>query len=278
MSLKIKKRSARYPLGLYTFVKQVEVTDLVDGPEQQLGKVIPSFTNAFTYSGNIVNYKFILNNENKTILNLNIDLDILKQNANFADQTLWSIDSTIVDNNIARTDSSEEYTVKQSEFVPLFSANYVTKPLYFQDTSMNGSKSTLLIFVPSKNSTIEELKFVVYSTDTTSPEIVITTTGDVEQEDAKIPELISTINISPSKPTINADDFVTLTITTGDPTVTEVYAEPVYGTTNKTRVRMVNGTGNIIVYSTDLIAGEPVRIKFGYKYYTGVAEYINTVT
>ena len=48
-------------------------------------------------------------------------------------------------------------------------------------------------------------------------------------------------------------------------------------TIEATRIALTNGVGTIRVSSLGLSTGDPVRIKFGYKYFTGVAEYTTTI-
>jgi len=90
--------------------------------------------------------------------------------------------------------------------------------------------------------------------------------------------ILSPITITPSKQTITEDDKVTLTVTTEDTSITEVYAEAVFGIVSKTRIALTNGVGTVNVMSLGLSVGDPIRIKFGYKFFTGLSEYTNTVT
>ena len=69
----------------------------------------------------------------KIISNLDIDLNKLKQNKDFADQTLWAIDNTAIQNNISRIDEAESYTVKTEEFVALYTLTYPSKTGVFED-------------------------------------------------------------------------------------------------------------------------------------------------
>lgn len=276
MSLKVKLREAYSPVGFLKYLDPIEVPANSTTPVFEAR--IPEYENKFSYSGNILNYQLILNNS-KIISNLDIDLNKLKQNKDFADQTLWAIDNTAIQNNISRIDEAESYTVKTEEFVALYTLTYPSKTGVFEDPNIQyGNETPLFIFVPSKNSTTEEVVFIVYTKDLGSPQVIFTSTGDIETSIGNFSNIVSPITISASKSSLNPDDSVVLTVTTGDPTITELYVEPVFGSTNKTRVRLINGVGTVTVYSTDLFVGEEVRIKFGYKWYSGVAEYTNIIT
>jgi hypothetical protein len=241
-----------------------------------------------TSSGNIVNYKLIqtLNNgEPEVVYNINMDIDLLKTIPAFTNQSYFGISDTVYEyyKNDALATTATSYDVKYSEFTNIFANNFVDRKKLTAG-GLNGNKLPIAIFVPSVNSTINDIQFIVdvgvaqnefYPNYTFEFEI----TGDVNIADADrdLTKLVSPITVTASKPTLGEDDNVTLTVTAQDTTITEIYAEPVFGFVPKTRIALTNGVGTIKVSTLGLSIGDPVRIKFGYKYFTGVAEYTNTI-
>ena len=240
-----------------------------------------------TNTGNIVNYKLLqtLNSgETEVIYNINIDIDVLKTLPTYTNQSYFGISNSVYEyykTNTATT--TTPYEVKYSEFVNMYADNLIEKRKLTL-MALNGNMLPIAFFVPSANSTVNDIHFIVDVEDPQSVHYPMYTIefdiiGDVDVVDIDndLTKLVSPITISPSKPSMNADDMVTLTLTTQDTSITEVYAEAVFGIIPKTRIALTNGVGNIKVSSLGLSTGDPVRIKFGYKYFTGVAEYTTTI-
>ena len=57
----------------------------------------------------------------------------------------------------------------------------------------------------------------------------------------------------------------------------EIYVEPVYGITDKTRITLTSGQGSIRVLKSSVEAGNNIRVKLGFYSYTGLAEINKTV-
>lgn len=295
--LKIKKiTSSDYKPGWSRWLNfEEEPVTIVDGipsvisnPENPIRTIIGiKFEHRFSVSGNIVNYKLLqtLNTNTQTVIfNINIDIDVLKTLPTFTNQSYFGISNTVYDyyqTDIATT--TTPYEVKYSEFVNMYAANLVEKRKLTLEV-LDGNMLPIAFFVPSSSSTVNDIQFIVDVEDQESPHYPMYTiefdiTGDIAvvDIDKDLTKLVSPITISPSKSSMTADDMVTLTVTTQDTSITEVYAEAVFGIIPKTRIALTNGVGTIKVSSLGLSTGDPVRIKFGYKYFTGIAEYTTTI-
>jgi hypothetical protein len=244
---------------------------------------IPSTTiNHFiNLNQSVLNYKMII--EDTIIFNLNIDLNLIKQDSNFnKDQMIIGITDKLIDTLLSTEDNSNPYNVSKYELVNSLKETYLTKDPFIETASYDGNKCPFKIFVPSKSTSFENYSILVYTDNSEEPEI--THVYDSDTLDLEVSplspwrDIISDITITPSKQTISEDDTVTLTLTSEDTSVTEVYAEAVFGMLSKTRIALTNGVGTVKVMSLGLSVGDPVRIKFGYAFFTGVAEYTNTVT
>ena len=239
------------------------------------------FNHFVNVSNDIFNYKLII--EGNTVLNLNLDLNLIKQsNTLNADQVLIGITDKVIDTCLQYNGTVLPYNVSSYELVNMFNNTYVSKD--GPDSAVNdGNKCPFKIFVPSKNSSNEDLVVVMYGNNAVKePNLTHTYSSDTVtlevSELVKFKQILSDITITASKPTIQVDDSVTFTVTTSDTSVTEVYAEPVYGIITKTRIPLNNGVGTVVLSSSGLSVGDPVRVKFGYKFWTSVVEYTNTVT
>jgi hypothetical protein len=299
MSLKIKTRTTKSVYGVHRFFDPIQEsliddsddsrtlkTKVVDGVtiESMLAPETLNLVHNFTKIDDAVNYKFIVSNNEKIVCNFIIDLDIIKSRTDFSDQTLWAIKDSVFEEHTNRADKNSSYTLQSSDFISCYAETLITKANNRGTAEFDGNKAPIKFFVPSKNSVIDNVYFVVIYEEV-QPEVFdnfpfeFTTTGDVNVTSLdKVNNLISDITITSSNPTINEDDSVTLTLTTEDTSITEIYAEAVFGIVAKTRILLNNGVGTVNVSSLGLSSGDPVRIKFGYKYFSGVAEYTNTVT
>jgi hypothetical protein len=297
--LKIKTRLTKSVYGLSRFfdpIEDISLEDVIDDSRTIKTKVVDGVTfesvlapetlslvHNFTKIDDTVNYKLIVLNNENIVCNFIIDLDIIKSRGDFSDQTLWAIKDSVFEEHINRADKTSSYTLKASDLISTYVETFATKAPNTGTPNWDGNKSPIKLFIPSKNSNIDDVHFIVIYDDL-EPEVFnnfpieVTSTGDVDVASiANVNDLISGITITPSKSTLDEDDFVTLTLTAEDTSITEIFAEAVFGMVTKTRIPLNNGVGTVKVSSLGLSSGDPVRIKFGYKYYTGVAEYTNTI-
>jgi hypothetical protein len=292
MSLKIlKRRPAPDAWGLIRFTDPIEEPLLEEVSAERLGFqteagqeitfVKPddvTILNTFTVSGDIITYTLSVPAQNKTAFTINIDYNLIKSNIAFADQTMWAISDNIFDS----IKDGVPYTVTEDDIVSVFTKTLISKTPFISSQDIDCSKCPIQIFVPSKNSTINDITIIVPSKDTNDVVDVISTVDetDVVVSNTTLPLLnavISPITVISSKTTLNPDDTTILTVTTSDTSITEVYAEAVFGIITKTRISLTNGVGTVGLSALGLSSGDQVRVKFGYKLFTGVADYTNTI-
>jgi len=273
-------------MKLYTRIKNChgnymyfdDLIKSIEGLEEIPSTVI---NHSINLNGSVLNYKIIVDDNIR--LNLNIDLNIFKEEPSFnKDQLLFGINDSVIGTCLSAEDNITPYNVTKSDIVNLFKESNLTKDPYIESTKYNSNKCPFKIFVPSKNTSFADYNLMVYSNDPEEPLITHNYTSDTLDLDISALKpwrnIISDISINASKAVINEDDKVILTLTTEDTSITEIYAEPVYGMVSKTRIPLTNGVGTVNVISMGLAAGDPIRIKFGYSLFTGVTEYTNTVT
>jgi hypothetical protein len=286
--MKIKTREFNGHGNYIFFKRPIEVTtahesDLSVINLTSAGPGIPevSFNHSVNISNDIFNYKLVI--EENTILDLSLDLNLINQsNTLNADQVLIGITDAVIDSCLKLNTVDTTYQISEYELINMFNTTYVSKDK--PDSALNdGNKCPFKIFVPSKNSNPEDFVILMYGENTVkAPEFSHVFSSDTLTLDVselvRFKHIVSDITITPSKSTIQADDTITLTVSSADTSVTEIYAEAVYGIIAKTRISLVNGVGTVVLSTLGLSAGDPIRIKFGYKFFTGVKEYTNTVT
>jgi hypothetical protein len=278
--MKIKTREFNGHGSLrYVYLNAVEVTSENGGFDPV------TINHLINVANGTLKYKLIIAGD--TILNLSLDLNLIKQsNILNTDQTLIGITDKVIDFCLNKDTTSDayvignEYQITTHELINMFNTTYISKD-YVDSALYNGNKCPFKIFVPSKNSNFTDYTLVMYGDNTTETNISHVYSSDTLTLDVselvKFKNIVSNINITASKTSLNEDDSVTLTVTTADSSITEVYAEAVFGVISKTRIPLTNGVGTVNVSSLGLSSGDPVRVKFGYKNYTGVAEYTNIV-
>ncbi len=167
------------------------------------------------------------------------------------------------------------YEVRSVDFVDIFSetltsrakaiadAPYNNYPYYIfvDDQDSDFSTWTIGIRVPENAAYVFEgnLKTIVDSAQTTT----------------KFIDYLPTITLSAAS-TMQPDSSTTITINT-DPSVKEVYMDSVSGIINKHRVGLTNGVGTLTAYSTDLVSGDIVRVRAGYRKFPAATQVIISV-
>jgi hypothetical protein len=301
--------NVEYPVEEYT------VEELSELSEQELAaltsvdynKNLPEVPLHFwfdiTSEPEVVWFKFINAALNTTIFNFKLDYNIIKNHINYSDQTLWGISNNFrLAHDTHITQNNSPYIVTKSDIVPILCETFVSKETQINLKSLNFNDVPIKMFVPYKNCPLTEVKFYlakpVISDDYRKVPIsfigpdgstaTVSTTSVTEEIASLLPgetgykagwlDLISNITVQSDANIVNVGDNITVNISVEDPNISSVYVEPVVGYTNKTRVALTNGQGSVIVKTDDLQAGDEVRIKFGYKYFTGVAEYTKLIT
>jgi hypothetical protein len=219
---------------------------------------------------------------NLTVLDFEIPFEVIKQSSTFGDQTLWAIKDTLLkimsapENNVP----VERYVLTQEDIINVAAATYVSKDPYVFRENYNSYYSPIRIFVPSKNSTIDDLTIIFLKEKPYTIGMSVTSSEHEPVSETTLESwkpLIATIAVT-GPTTVNPDEVVELNITCSDISVTEIFVEPILGSVNKTRVFLDNGQGTLKANTFGLSSGDEVNIKFGYKYFTGISRYTKTVS
>jgi hypothetical protein len=247
-------------------------------------EVTVNYINKVDVDGNNVRYRTICENDDYAIFDVTISLDDILSNENFAEQTLWGVDTTFSNENEKRADKTATQVVPAANLVSIFAKtlNDKSKAIF---SPVVGVGVPFGIFVPFTGATIDDCTIVIADVTDNSVQdgITITNTNDCPVPVVNVPnadfytQLLAGITVTPSTTTPVAGDDITLTVTCSDTDVHSIYVEPRSGIVNKTKVNLTNGVGSLIVKTGDLVSGDDVEIKFGYKYYTGATKYLVTL-
>jgi hypothetical protein len=285
-------------------LNNLELTDSF--PTEILDKNI---TLDFIEQGSIL--KFTLKQNNVIKYKFSLNLDTIKSSTLFADQTYWAIKSNSFLEKCVDLDNP--YSLTLLDIVELSNITISTKTSYdsrnfptkdFEDKD-NTNSSPFKLFVPSVNSSLSDCKIIVMNPvpdtrgTTGQNSTIVSVTGDVnivnltpeitttEQQVAhfnstKNPHwdwrsLISNVSLSSTAQSYSAGDDIVVNVTTEDTTISKVYLDPVVGILNKQQVNLVNGAGSFVIKTDTLQSGDNVRVKVGYKYFTGAGTFTKTL-
>jgi hypothetical protein len=301
--------SVEYPSQEYTVEELSELSEQERAALTSVnyGKTLPEVPLQFwfdiTSEPDVVWFKFINVALNTTVFNFKLDYNIIKNHINYSDQTFWGISNNFkLEHDTHITQNNSPYIITKSDIVPILCETFVSKETQISLKSLNVNDVPIKMFVPYKNCPLNEVKFYVakpiISDDYRKVPIsfvgpdgstaTVSSTSITEEITTLLPgqpghrsgwlDLISNITVQSDANIVNAGDNIVVNISVEDTRISVIYVESVIGYTNKTRVALTNGQGSVIVKTDELQAGDEVRIKFGYKYFTGVAEYTKLIT
>jgi hypothetical protein len=205
-----------------------------------------------------------------------VNLNELKDSYNWSDHSTY-----VISNNMSMTEYSDIFHVESTT---------LDKRIGLKDhlSSLNHYISMALL-VPFASG--DDMGLFMAISD--HPDSVLITNGDIEVIDITqennpmfyIKNLLFPRITTDNPPTIRKDTTETINVQlmkklTGDPITDRnatVYIEQVVGTVNKTRVDIVNGTGNFVVSSAGLNVGDVIRVKLGWKFWPGAKDVFITV-
>lgn len=225
--------------------------------------------------------------ENRVYYNISLDYALITQHREFDSQTLWEIPTAIpfgVDENGV---PSENGILTSTDIKNKLRETYFDRGI--KVTNYGTVFSPVRIFVPSKNSSLADCIICVPTpneVETEPPQtgytnkFTVTFSGDAASADftaANDTGWIQLCDIPQVTETNRTSDTISVQVTVADPSIPEVWLEAVYGNVNTGRVPLTNGTGSFDVITTGLPAGNPIRVKLGYKYTNGIANFTTTV-
>lgn len=272
--LKIKKYNNDINSSLYGLIHHVK-TDGYEDPN------IPenfTFNHDFSNDGDVIKYQLKSVLDDTLIFDLSINLQDIKDNISFDEQTLWAVDDSFIKENKYK----QNVVVPPTAIINVFSKTIVGKTSISEPTS-NYALLPIKIFVPKADSSIQDI-YILLVEPGLLPELqtpfISTITGTTDIETVQITPttrsvLVSPINVSPNTDSPVAGDDIVISLTASN--VNYVYVQPIVGIVNKTKVKLTNGTGTVTIKTDSLNSGDEVDIKFGYRYFSNIARYTKTL-
>ncbi len=197
-----------------------------------------------------------------------INLVDLQNKPGFVDQTAW-----VVDMHSPTYNQTEMYEVKESDLVDLFATTLISKPQVILKEEAH-RKCPYLFFVKNVDSQNGFLDFDFRIT--LDPDTEYTFSGPsanlISEETVTLKDMVSPITLTSTSTQVEADGSVIVNVST-DNDVREVFLEQIYGTTNKSRVKITNGQGSFKLSADGFTAGESIRVKAGFKKFTGIVDF-----
>lgn len=193
-----------------------------------------------------------------------VTLDELKLNPGFVEQSLWFINEK---------EKETDPVINNINLVNAFATTVLHKPLSFTSPLDSYRKTPFCIFVPTtQNATMEDFIYRIAERQGLNVEYTGPSASKVLDESIKYSEFLSNITLSSNSTTVNPDSSITVNVQT-DTFIKQVYLEQVSGMLNKTRVNLTNGQGSFKLFATGLESGETLRVKAGFKNFTGVSDF-----
>jgi hypothetical protein len=204
-----------------------------------------------------------------------INLSEFQKRPGFADQTMWTrLNSEFQPPQQTETGDYYANQLSNSLLVDVFATTLPFKAGELNNHLTNYSDTLYNIFVPDSSADCTD--FIVRLTVDSKYEDGFEFEGpgaefieDIGGQPAI--ELLSPITLSSVDATVQADSSVVINVTS-DTFIDEIWLEQVYGSLNKTRVKLTNGQGTFTAFSTGLEAGEVIRVKAGHRKFTGLAD------
>jgi len=194
-----------------------------------------------------------------------LDLATLKSIAGFNDQSLWTTLEKI------------PLQITNSELVDIFAKTLVSRNPATDNTS-GYNRTPFVLYVNDSTGNFNDFTMVL---KLNGPDEFIfegPSASSITSETVQFARnLLPSIVLSSEQTSVGPDSSITVNVTS-DASVKEVYLEQVYGLLNKVRVPLTNGVGSFDILTTGLVAGDKVRVKAGFRKYTGVADFSITVS
>ena len=208
-----------------------------------------------------------------------LDLSTLKEEGNaFVDQTRWSVhDETVKVDFNGETHEPMARVLGRWDLVDVFANTFNSKKKKSRESSEY--LSTWSFFVPFiKDCSMTDFTYrlvldrdLTYVIDPTSP------SKDMIVDEPQADSIIAPITITPPA-TLSADSVAVVGVETSVPQIESIWIEPVVGQVDRTKVSLTNGSGSFKIITTGLTAGETVEVKVGYKKWTNVIKYTQTIS
>ena len=204
-----------------------------------------------------------------------LKLSDLKAVKGFEDQTLWAFPHDLTPVDVDGVTQANKLT--GGTIIDVFARSVSSKNI----GQVNGDflYTPYVIYVGDSTGDFTTFTIIVKSVDST--EFILEGPHVNEIKAAAnintVAEIIPHITLSSDQTTVAPDSSIEVNVT-ADVSIKEVFLEQVYGAPNKLRVPLTNGTGSFRVYTTGMVVGETLRIKAGYRKYTGVSDFTATIS
>jgi hypothetical protein len=235
---------------------------------------------SISIDGNWVKYRLLA--DSNILVSVKFDFNSLKSNSLFADQTLWAFKYESIENSINslndQTDKTNFYTtLTADDIICVFKRTLPLKlPKIFESPGL--TVCTLVsFFVENADITSSDLDFVFANNNIT--EIIKNNQPTTAETLDKFLSLPAEITCTTDKDTsaIEVGDIVNVTIST-KPGIKYVYVEELNGKPNKSIVSINNGQGTFSVDTSNLVSGDLVSFKLGFKYLTGLCSFSKVIS
>jgi hypothetical protein len=210
-----------------------------------------------------------------------LTMQTLKDYGNgFVDVTMWGVRQNLP----MVTDEDGNVTgptiVKPKDLIDFFGITLASKtsaPVGFSSIE-NTWKTPYQIFIKDSSGNFDDATIVIKTPAEDGFDYTIegnsTAAINAAEFYVRPAEIVPSISLTSTSTSVAPNGSVTVDVTCSDTSIKEVFLDQVYGMTNKARVPLTNGSGSFTLYATDLVAGDTVRVKAGYRKFTGISDIV----
>jgi len=221
--------------------------------------------------------------------NLVFNLDNLKQNQRFGEQTWWAIDDRYITYDSVNAGTSSLINIPSDGFISILDDTYVSKRGAIARFGVdNYDMCPIRIFVPTADGDFTTCSYAVIIPDTTDlhlngvdlnpqPTTIDVTGGTVVEGEFYWRSLLSKVTAT-TQSSSTAGTSIKVNVTAEETNLKKLYLEPICGVLDRTEVKLTNGSGSFNILTSTLIAGETVEVKIGHKKFSNITKFTKVLS
>jgi len=241
-----------------------------------------SFIHNFNITETNLKYQFIhVEDNNKILCSISLDLDVLKSHNRFCSQSIFGF----MDDGILGSKSypSSLQSIRKNSLVSILDQTKIDKSsnVFYSDDGQ--SEIPLRIFVDNTSGNFTTFSYIVKTPDPSNgtnighTATVVTDVGTAPTGFTKWKTIFAPINLSTTQTTAKVGDTISVNVSTTDTHLDKIYLTQVTGILDASVVPLTNGTGSFNILTDSLTTGTAVQVKAGHKLFSNITTFTQTL-
>jgi hypothetical protein len=246
-----------------------------DSPAEIFSRITSSeasFTHNFNITETNLKYQFIhVEDNNKILCNISLDLDVLQSQNRFCSQSIFGFE----DKELLGS-SSDERSITKNDLVSILDETKLNKSSNIFFSGDGHSEIPFRIFVDSESGNFTTFSYIVKSPDPSNGNdighktTVVTNVGTAPTGFTKWKTIFAPVTLSTTQTTVSPGDTILVNVSTTDTSLDKIYISQVTGILDRNVVSLTNGIGSFNILTDSLTSGTTVQVKAGHKLFTNV--------